>query len=637
MPTSSRKQLALIALITLAVFSPSIFADLCYIDDKEVYLWIEQSNFSLLDLFLPRSQGGLYYRPLIGASYLFDKHVWMLDTRLMHLDNIVFHLFNTLLVYYLATLLIPVDSRKKSFVPIISAFVFGLHPIVVESVAWISGRTDIMACTFVLLSFASLLKYCEKRKLRYLTLAAFLLIPGILFKETPIVFILGAVFILRGSYTGKTIEFQSIGTETRKLIVCAGFALSAALLMLVFYSGWVVVAIMFGYVLQELFMDRRAGIKIRISSVVTVSSAMVFSIGIFFLARKVVFTSSINSVSRTIKLIVEDLNYALQTFLGTAGFYVKKFFVPLPLNFAIREVDPLYNMVGVFVLFFCIYLIRHRTMLSAIFLTGVCMFLPSLPLSLGTVTWTAYAERYMYMSTAFWTLATVLWLHRKAEGTGYRKLAFAGAIVLILLAGSISLKRSFIWKSNLAILADTVEQNPGFKILRLDYMIALINNGDLEKAKVEYWCASSILSAGYLEQLDLNMAVIYTLEGNYDAADRMYETAIRKSRGKSAIVYGEYVEYLQRRYFQALKEKDISADRLGESLLMNMQKLQKLNHDPMLLYNMGKLCLLHGKCEASSEYFAEAAKRFPPGHDYRIFSSRLASNLQRGVCLREKP
>ncbi len=165
-------QLRLICLLVFLLFSPTLFAELSLIDDQDAYnYWNCLSGIGIKDIFMPGSEGAAYYRPLITVSYLWDKYVWLLDTRLMHLDNILFHMANSLLVYWLTWLLLPMEKRQNSLVPLSAALLFGLHPITVESVAWISGRTDVMAGTFLLLGAIFFLKFKFGRRRCHLALS----------------------------------------------------------------------------------------------------------------------------------------------------------------------------------------------------------------------------------------------------------------------------------------------------------------------------------------------------------------------------------------------------------------------------------------------------------------------------------
>ena len=623
------RRLMFVCLSIFLVFSPSLYAEICIVDDLDMYKWLAVSSTSLSDLFLPHSANGCYYRPLIGVSYLFDKYVWLMDTRLMHLDNILFHVFNTLLVFYLTTLLLRVDQRKISLIPLCASLAFGLHPLTVESVAWISGRTDIMSCFFVLLSAVALLKYRENGRRLFLMLAPIALLPGVLFKETPLAFLPGALLILTAHHDDSLGSLVTTQQKSDKKL-CVSMAVVAAILMLTTYSVWVVVVVSSCYIILSVSLVHRTGKRFSAAFISVILGAAALSAVAFYAIRKVVFVASTSSISRTLGLIAGDSNYSFQNFIGAAGFYVKKFYIPVPLDFAIREVDPLYNIFGVGVLFFCLYLLRRRTMTAAFFLTGCCLFIPALPLSLGTVTWTAYAERYIYMSTAFWSVATTLWLTSPLKIQTYKRPIAILSGLLILIMGIVTFQRNMVWKTNYTLIADTVEKSPSFKILRNDFMSILMGRNDLSGAKEQYRIATSIPSVGYMESLDINMAGVYVMEGNYAEAERLYEQVIHKTKGKSQVAYGAYISYLQERYASAVKDNDDSAHLFGDRLLDNKEKLYRLNKDPMLLYRTGQLSLFLGKRDEACRIFLEAGNCLPPKSEYALFANKLADSLCRG-------
>lgn len=630
------KRLSAVSLLIIVAFFPSLFAELSSVDDADMYRWIANSETSLKDLFFPQASGGGYYRPLIGVSYLFDKYVWFLDTRLMHLDNLFFHLTNALLVYYLAYLLLPQDKQSSSMLPLASSLLFGIHPLTVESVAWISGRTDIMAGTFVLLSTLFLLRFLDVGKKSNLVLALAVLIPGLLIKETPLAFLLAALFILSTQSGNSIVPSPASSASNGEILRCALSAVVAAFLLIISYSVWPVFLCGLLYLCYEVFKDRSAGKPFQIRTFLLIITGTALPIGLFLLIRRMVFTSNISSIGRTMNLIVDDLNYAFQTFLGAAGFYVRKFFLPFPLNFAIREIDPLYNAAGVAVFFFCLYAIRRKSMSTALFLTGVCLFLPALPLSLGTITWTAYAERYVYMSTAYWSLAVCLWVGRSVDGQGYKRAATVCITLLLIVIAVCTFQRNITWKSNLTLLHDTVQKSPGFKSIRADYMTALMGSGDLEGAKAQYRIAQKIPSVGYMESLDINMAALYAREGRNEDAEKLYKEVLKKTMGKSGVAYGAYISYLQERYVAARQNNDGSESVVGVELVENMEKLYGLNKDPFLLYRSGQLSLALGRCDDALRLFTQAEKAFPKQSEYTRISARLADNLAARGCRQER-
>lgn len=620
-----RSRNELVALIILAVFLPAVFGELITLDDLDTYNWIKSTNFTLKELFFPNSQYGAYYRPLIGVSYLVDKYFWMLDTRLMHLENILFHIFNALLTAHLVRQFLPQYVRDQSLLPYAAALIFGLHPITSESVNWISGRTDVIACTFVLLSTAFLMRYRKSSRVYWLLIAVLALIPGLMFKETAFAFILGGAFIVLASRENDNV---TSAVSWHDLLRAAVFALLAILALIVTYQVAVVFVVGIFYLVYELLCQHRTDIKAKTQPLVLLTAMTVLMVVVFLFVRKLLFTKSIVTIPNTITVMLGDVNYTLQTFLGAAGFYVKKFFLPLPLNLAIREIDPFYNLAGTAVFFFCLYLIKRGTLSAAFFLAGVAMFLPAIPLSLGTITWTAYAERYIYISSAFWSIAVVVTARHLSSVYGYRRLLAVSSVGLVVCWAALSMQRSITWSSNLELFRDTVKKSPNFKSVRVDYILALMNSGDLEEAKAQYVAASAIPSIGYMEALDINMAAIFVMEGKFKQAEQLYEKAIRLTKGKSAVAYSSYASYLQQRLSEALRTNNESdACFLGKRLIECNEKLFLRNNDPQLLYRSGQLALLLGDKVAAEELFSHLVRKLPSNSQYFHIALKLSNQL----------
>jgi tetratricopeptide (TPR) repeat protein len=89
-----------------------------------------------------------YYRPLIFVSYLIDRSLGGEVPFWFHLSVIALHAFNCLLVFRLAMLLFNDDTAIATG----SAVLFAVFPTHVESVAWMAGRSDVLVCTFLLLT-----------------------------------------------------------------------------------------------------------------------------------------------------------------------------------------------------------------------------------------------------------------------------------------------------------------------------------------------------------------------------------------------------------------------------------------------------------------------------------------------------
>lgn len=129
------------------------------------------------------------WHPLTTLSHMLDCHLFGLEPWGHHLTSLLFHLANTLFLFLV------LKEMTASLWP--SAFVaalFGLHPLHVESVAWISERKDVLSTFFWILTMAAYTRYSKQpRGSRYLwVLLAFLL--GLLSK--PMVITLPFVLLL---------------------------------------------------------------------------------------------------------------------------------------------------------------------------------------------------------------------------------------------------------------------------------------------------------------------------------------------------------------------------------------------------------------------------------------------------------
>ena len=167
MPTHSRNyfglenryQILLICIAVLAVYYPTIFAEVCLLDDLDmINALFNAQDFSIKHLFFPGTAGGGYYRPLIGLSYYFDSFAWLLSPEIMHFENILLHLLNSLLVFGICCHL-SIHLSDIPSIPLLTTLLFALHPVNSESVNWISGRTDLLAGFFILSSAFIIVKY----------------------------------------------------------------------------------------------------------------------------------------------------------------------------------------------------------------------------------------------------------------------------------------------------------------------------------------------------------------------------------------------------------------------------------------------------------------------------------------------
>ncbi len=114
----------------------------------------------------------------------------------MHLENILIHAINALLVFWVARKVFAAMKLDRPELPLLSALVFALHPICTESINWISGRTDPLATIFVLASVLVLIRGLEKDRVSVVFCASLVYALGILSKEMMVFFLPAGLFLI---------------------------------------------------------------------------------------------------------------------------------------------------------------------------------------------------------------------------------------------------------------------------------------------------------------------------------------------------------------------------------------------------------------------------------------------------------
>jgi Flp pilus assembly protein TadD len=126
------------------------------------------------------------YAPLHMISYMLDYSIWGLKPAGYFLSNILYHLINGLLFYFL---LIRLEWTKPA--AFLAAYIFLLHPVQVESVAWASERKNLLAMLFFLLAFFSYLAYARmaiKPATRVYILSLISFVMAVLTKSVAVIF-----------------------------------------------------------------------------------------------------------------------------------------------------------------------------------------------------------------------------------------------------------------------------------------------------------------------------------------------------------------------------------------------------------------------------------------------------------------
>jgi tetratricopeptide (TPR) repeat protein len=163
-----------VALLTVAVYLTAVrndfveWDDSMYVVDNIRIRSIDSSFFkwAFLDFYAAN------WHPLTWISHALDYAVWGLDPLGHHVTNILLHAINTLVVVLLTMRLVEsgepsrergkpgiVPDTRKPIAAVLTGLLFGLHPLHVESVAWVAERKDLLCAMFFLLGIMRYTKY----------------------------------------------------------------------------------------------------------------------------------------------------------------------------------------------------------------------------------------------------------------------------------------------------------------------------------------------------------------------------------------------------------------------------------------------------------------------------------------------
>ncbi len=182
----------MIAFIVTAAFFPSLsngftnFDDNAYLTDNPQVRSLAPGNIRRI-FSTPRPH--TLFSPLVTLTFALEYRLWKLDPRGFHAVNLFLHVFNALLVFFLIRGIFP--SSATAF---FTSLLFAIHPLRVESVAWITERKDLLFAFFFLLALRSYGRYLKKDSGRDFLLALLLFVLAILSKMSALV--LPAVLLL---------------------------------------------------------------------------------------------------------------------------------------------------------------------------------------------------------------------------------------------------------------------------------------------------------------------------------------------------------------------------------------------------------------------------------------------------------
>ena len=235
-----------LAVLSVVIYLPAVDGEFLWDDAAFTEAAAVREPSGLADIwFSPRAlENEGHYWPLVYTSFWLEHRLWGFEPVPFHLTNILLHLVNSLLLWGLL---------RRCAVPgaFVAAAVFAVHPVHVESVAWVIERKDVLSALFYLTAAGAWMRFVETGRRRAYALALTLFVAGLLSKS--IVVTLPAALLIRHWWQ----RGRVLASDLRRLVPFALVALVITLADLSFYAGRESVA--FGHsLLERLLIAARA-------------------------------------------------------------------------------------------------------------------------------------------------------------------------------------------------------------------------------------------------------------------------------------------------------------------------------------------------------------------------------------------
>jgi Flp pilus assembly protein TadD/Gpi18-like mannosyltransferase len=550
-PLSEVLIVAAVLITTLAAYIGTFWYEFVYDDEGQivgnsyVQYWRHVPRYFVSQVWahvFPRA-GGNYYRPLFLLWLRLNDAWFGLRPEGWHATAIALHLLATFLVYLVARKL-----TNRISVAGFTALVFGLHPIHIEVVAWISGATESLCAVFVLAGFLAYLESRERNAAIWMTISCLLYAFAIFSKETGIVL---PALVFAHCWIYSEYDAGEAKNTLPRLIACVRQVL-------------VYVPVALVYLLMRVLVLRGMG----------------------------------HTVTR---LGARQILFSIPSMLG---FYVKKWFLPIQLaefyhtpywdtlNFW-HVILPALLVVGLGV---AIWMARNSLGAREVKFASCWIILPLLPLlDLRILPLDEIVhDRYFYLPSVGAALLVGLvvdrWTRapRGADIFGFSAAQIAAALVLAATLGLLTVHESQPWANDYALYSRAYHLAPQSPHARLNYGAELMKRGDYDGGRVVLMEAMANDPKDWAPYMGLGRAAYE--QGNYVEAQRWLHEAIQMDHDSA----DAYVN---------LGLTDLRMNHVKDAVGDMRTAAQIRPNDPTLLFAYGMVLELDGNCSLANDQF----------------------------------
>jgi len=489
-----------------------------------------------------------HWHPVTWLSLMLDYQIFGLNPHGYHLTNLLFHVMNTILLFLIFR------RMTKTLWP--SAFVaclFAIHPLHVESVAWITERKDVLSTFFWMLTMGAYIYYVEHRGFRRYFFVLLFFILGLMAK--PMLVTLPFVLLLLDYWPLR--RFQEItGIKPSAARDCSTYPIP---LRSAFGIGVSTIKPDHKIQKETLEVKKPANPEYKWSLiypllwekvplfVLVILSSIVTYVG----AQKIGTVLSIKTISLVVRIGNAFVSYIA---------YIGKMIWPsnLAIYYPYGGWIPWQVLGSVFLLIAITVAVFRMVKRSPYLATGWLWYIGTLVPVIGIVQagGQAMADRYTYIPLTglfimvAWGVPDLLkkWNHRK-------EILLASSALIILCLSIITWTQVGYWQNNITLFDHTLKVTDNNWLIYNNRGVAYNSLGNYRQAIEDYSRAIEI-KPGY-EDAYYNRGVAYNSLGNYRQAIEDYGRAIEISPGYALAYYNRGHAYHDLgNYRQAIEDYD---------------------------------------------------------------------------------
>lgn len=478
---------AALTLVTLLAMSPVLTADFVDIDDKKLILDREQMFLENPGRIFRLSFGTPHYKPMTYFTWMVEYRIAGARPFLYHFNNLLLHIFNTILVFFLTRSVAGrFESIKSHGVEIgfFTALLFGVHPMHVESVAWVVERKDVLFAFFYLVGLLGYIRYLDHGRLLPLAVSAIAYFLSVMSKAPGITMI--AVLFLLDYVWQRRLSYKVLTEKAGHL----------AVLMFALHT--------FGV------FSRKSGE----GSIAAVMTEKQLTLSSNLKDHRSVYGKAVLASMRTVLWYLHSL-FPIRLSLAYPREQIIGFFGPF------IHVFPWILVVAAGAL------LRFRRSHPVLFFAHVFFVLTLAPaiIRLGLGLGIFMSDRYVYLPVfgiIFMVVAWVLTLHEKDVLSGRMKYGILYALVAV--CAFLTFQQSRNWKNTETLWTNVIEKYPSVDYAWVNRGAWYREQGDFDRALSDLNTAIALDDAANAR---IQRGLVYRQMGNAGAALEDYNRALQ--------------------------------------------------------------------------------------------------------------